>query len=189
MTSKHIGALALGIAGLLASFPIYRATKTRHEVQRTLEGDHWLEVSAWHRAHPCSSSSKVFLGDSLTEMFDLAILEDPDAVNRGISGDFTSGVLSRLDEITAAQPAKIFIGIGTNDIVEKVPLDEIEQNYEGILRRISTASPRTRIFVQSVFPTALTGSFITSNQNINGRVDDLNEKLKMLAAQVPLDLH
>ena len=39
-------------------------------------------------------------------------------VNRGISGDFTNGVLARLEEITHYKPKAIFLLIGVNDLFE-----------------------------------------------------------------------
>jgi lysophospholipase L1-like esterase len=65
----------------------------------------------------------VFLGDSITQgwhdNFDNAFPELR-AVNRGISGDTTRGVLVRLQEdVIALNPACVVLLIGTNDLDEK----------------------------------------------------------------------
>jgi len=185
-------AVVIIILGIFVSFQVYKTNKTKREIQKTLQGEYWNKVATWYKAHPCNSNSKVFLGNSLTEGFDLSMFEDSNVVKRGISGDFTSGILLRLDEITDAKPAKIFIEIGINDIVEKVPLDEVEENYEQILQKISTHSPKTKIYIQSILPSALTYIRLTTNEDVNRRIDKMNERLQVLAIKYKatyIDIH
>lgn len=190
---KTVTFIVLVVASLsVVSFQFYKTYKRKKEIQKTLNGTHWQKVAAWYKAHPCNSDSKVFLGNSLTEGFDLTLFEDSNIVKRGISGDFTSGVLLRLQEIIDSKPAKIFIEIGINDIVEKVPLDEIEANYDEILKRITTNSPGTQIYIQNILPTALTYIRLTTNEDVNRRVDKMNERLEALAKKYNatyIDLH
>ena len=59
----------------------------------------------------------IMLGDSITaggEWYKL--LKGYDVANYGIPGDTTDGILCRLQEIYMANPKKVFIMIGTNDI-------------------------------------------------------------------------
>jgi lysophospholipase L1-like esterase len=93
--------------------------------------------------------------------------------NRGISGDFTEGVLKRLDEVTSKKPSKVFLEIGINDLFERLPLDEVVSNYQNILSRIKKETPSTRIFITSNLPTL--------SARVNEQVLLLNEKLKTLA--------
>ena len=113
-------------------------------------------------------------------------------INRGISGDFTEGVLRRLEEVISLRPAKIFIEIGINDIIEKVALEEIARNYEAIVQQLLKECPGIRIFIQSNLPVCIKGSSLTSKAHINALIDEQNERLKELAAQYRLtyiDLH
>jgi len=96
----------------------------------------------------------VFLGDSITqggawaEMFPELPIK-----NRGIGGDTTTGVLSRLYQITDAKPGAVFLNIGTNDLTHGPSLREQSyQQYREILRRIQRESPTTVIYIQSLLP-------------------------------------
>jgi hexosaminidase len=103
---------------------------------------------------PNDSNSIIFLGNSLTQMFELSeLFRDLRIKNRGIMGDISRGALRRLAEITNRKPAKIFIEIGINDLLNGYPFDSIEQNYKDIVGRIKKDSPGTKIYLQSLFPT------------------------------------
>ncbi|HPI85609.1 MAG TPA: GDSL-type esterase/lipase family protein, partial [Bacteroidales bacterium] len=66
-----------------------------------------------------TSDDIVFLGDSLTEGFDLQhYFNLPNLKNRGISGDTTYQVLYRLEEIWNSKPAGLFLMIGINDMFQ-----------------------------------------------------------------------
>src|SRR5918993_1342368 len=68
--------------------------------------DHYAKRMARFEAEPIPPRSIVFLGNSITEGGRWKKLTgDSSAVNRGIGGDITFGVLKRLDEIVAARPA------------------------------------------------------------------------------------
>lgn len=95
----------------------------------------------------------VFLGNSITERGQWhELLPGAVIMNRGIGGDNTFGVLARLDDILKYQPKKIFLLIGINDIGRGLPVEVITANYKRIVDRIVTASPKTKLYVQSVLP-------------------------------------
>jgi lysophospholipase L1-like esterase len=116
---------------------------------------HYAQKSDFFRRWPVERGDIVFLGDSITdgarwdELFPALPVK-----NRGINADTTTGVLARLDEVTRAQPAAIFILIGTNDLPWYMfRRDEvIVRNYQNILDRIRAESPGTQVFVQSILP-------------------------------------
>ena len=63
----------------------------------------------------------VFLGDSLSDGAEWSeLFSRQDILNRGISGDTSTGVLDRLDEVVRHQPKKIFLLIGINDIARDI---------------------------------------------------------------------
>ena len=95
----------------------------------------------------------IFLGDSLTDYvkFD-EIFPELHTKNRGIAGDTTTGVLHRLQDIIASKPAKLFILIGTNDIVYNVEPDEIAKNISDIISQVKAGSPKTKIYLETLMP-------------------------------------
>jgi len=131
------------------------------------------------------SNSIVFLGNSLIANFDLEQFNNPHTVNRGISGDFTEGVIKRMNGIINKHPKKIFIEIGINDLVEKVPLGTIAHNYDTILQKISVVSPQTKVYIFSLLPTKLHRSILTSAANVNKRV----VKFNAILAKFPKKYH
>ena len=104
-------------------------------------------------AMPRDEGKIVFLGDSLTDYvkFD-ELLPDLKIKNRGIAGDTTAGILNRLDEVISLKPSKLFLLIGTNDIVFDRKPDEIVKNIKKIIETFREKSPDTAVFVQTLFP-------------------------------------
>lgn len=188
--------LLLALLGY-ASFRIYRKCKTAHIIESTLKGQHWMERYNGFIAEPDTIDEIIFLGNSLTEGFDLTVFNSSRMVNRGIAGDFTEGVLKRLDEVTARKPKKIFLEIGINDIIEKVPLEVSCSNYEKIIQRIKAETPVTMLYIQSALPVKLhkvigdasqryTESWFTSTRNINDAAMEYNKRLKELSTKYDL---
>jgi lysophospholipase L1-like esterase len=104
---------------------------------------------------PLNPEDIVFLGDSITEGGEWEELFPQLPVrNRGISGDTTAGVRDRLHQVTRGKPAKVFLLIGTNDLANEIAISDIAANTDKIVAAISSASPETRVYVQSVLPRA-----------------------------------
>jgi lysophospholipase L1-like esterase len=102
---------------------------------------------------PVTDKATVFLGDSITEEALLhELLPGFDVRNRGIRGDRTTALLSRIDEITRAQPEKLFLLIGTNDLRSGASESEIVANVLKLIEATRLASSETEIYVQSVLP-------------------------------------
>lgn len=125
----------------------------------------------------------ILFGNSITENFREYLPESDSLLNMGISGDFTEGLLKRLDNVTNLKPERLFIKIGINDIVERVSLTEIEGNYKEILNRITKASPNTVIYIQSTLPTRDLKSAFRDSKDINEIVMELNVFLKKQAEE------
>jgi lysophospholipase L1-like esterase len=102
---------------------------------------------------PMSTGKILFLGNSITEGGPWAeLLGDPTVVNRGIGGDFSYGILNRLDEIIQRKPSKLFLLIGVNDIGNDIPDAVIANNVRKIVTRLKAESPNTEIYIQSILP-------------------------------------
>lgn len=126
-----------------------------------------------------SNNQIVFLGNSLTQGGKWsAWFSGQQPANRGISGDNTEGVLARLDEITYAQPAKIFLMIGINDISQNYNNDYLCKNFERIIQQIRKDSPETIVYIQSLLP--VNNAFGRYKKLINKekQIEQLNKQLK-----------
>lgn len=92
----------------------------------------------------------IFLGDSLTAGFGVDEHEAYPArlatrleangrpiryVNAGVSGDTTSGGLSRLDWLLAQDPDVLVVELGANDGLQGLSLEETEENLRQIVRQ------------------------------------------------------
>lgn len=124
------------------------------------------------------TSSIVFLGDSLTEWFDLdKHFPDRDLINEGVAGDTTHGVLYRLRDVTSGHPAKILLMIGLNDLFQGMKPKEITLNHEDILVTIRDRSPGTTLVVQSILPV---NEDMIMGSGINKKIQKLNRSLKKM---------
>ncbi len=129
-----------------------------------------------------SKNQIVFLGDSITEKYkinryyrDLEL----DCYNRGISGDTTTWMLSRLQiSIFDIAPSTIILMIGTNDINNNRTPDEIAETYDTILHLISSNLPNTKIYSVSIIPQ--NNEYSSNAYDNNVCIMETNNKIKNL---------
>lgn len=105
---------------------------------------------------PVKKSSIVFFGNSITNMNEWreCFGDDPRIINRGNSGAVTQELIDNVESLIAGQPAKVFIGIGTNDLGTKginTP-EEVAARIRTIVDRFRAESPKTQVYVQSILP-------------------------------------
>ncbi|KAA9106544.1 GDSL-type esterase/lipase family protein [Microbacterium rhizomatis] len=140
-------------------------------VKRFIQRAHDMRVSQFTEL-ASGSADIVFIGDSITagglwqEWFpDVAV------ANRGIDGDLTAGVLTRLSSAIVGTPSKVFLLIGTNDLSWKISPDDIVARVTQIVDGIRTAAPGAEIVLQSVLP---------RNAKFRDRIKNLNERYQQL---------
>lgn len=108
------------------------------------------------RATPVNEKSIVFFGNSITNMNEWREVfgDHPDIVNRGNSGGYSFELLDNVESIIMGHPAKLFIGIGTNDLgTEGQDKPELVcSRIRAIVERVHDESPRTEVYVQSILP-------------------------------------
>jgi acyl-CoA thioesterase-1 len=109
----------------------------------------------------------VFLGDSLTA--GLGLDEDQAyparlaarltahgtsirVINAGVSGDTSAGGLARLDWLLGQHPDVVVVGLGANDALRGLPLDDTEKNLREILRRCRAAGARVLLLGMQIPP-------------------------------------
>lgn len=177
---KHLFLAMLLTAG--ACMPIFAQTSAATANPDYRPGA-YASRTAQFRSYPNSPKDIIFLGNSITAGTDWAeLLGNPYARNRGISGDITYGILARLDEVTEGKPAKVFLLIGINDIQHNTPDSLIIANYRRIVQTIKTASPRTKIYVQTLLPVNNTFTQFKNHYNKDEHIAAVNEGIRKIAA-------
>ena len=138
----------------------------------------------YFRSYPNAATDIVFLGNSITHYADWnELLQLKEVRNRGISGDITFGVLERLDEVTEGKPARIFILIGINDISRDIPDSVIVENYKKMIRRIREASPKTKIYFNTLLP--VNNTFTARGHfNKDEHIQFVNEAIKKIGRHI-----
>lgn len=133
---------------------------------------------------PAPKHSIVFLGDSLTSGCEWGEFF-PGALNRGIGGDTSIGVLGRIASITQLSPRAVFLMIGSNDQFNlRISPEQTVANIQAIIAEIRRASPETVVYLESNMPHGLTQT------NIHARL--VNQGLQPLGdgkAVVYIDLY
>ncbi len=150
-----LGAFAWGLAaGTYKIFP-FAQVQALHEAVTTSAGiggdgtyrdndaatERGLAMADWD-----TRAEIVMIGDSITEMAPWKdMFPDADILNRGASGDTVSGVEKRIDVILRAEPARVFVLIGTNDLNLGNPVDEVLARYARVIERLKAAGVETTI--------------------------------------------
>ena len=160
-----------------------------------------------YRDHPIGKNKIVFLGNSITysmrhwdKKFNVKNI-----VNRGISGDYSDGILERLDEIIYYKPLAVFLLIGLNDFFDdnttrpgRTP-EYVAKNILTAAKTIKQGSPDTRIFIQTILPINNQQyldekpqvNFLWTNYypSVNQQVNETNKILKENNEFEIIDLH
>ena len=93
----------------------------------------------------------VMVGDSITasgrwdELFPEASI-----INRGVPGDIIGGLELRTDGILNAEPGKVFIMIGINDVAARNTNAQILSRYKRVVKELQSGG--ATVFVQAVIP-------------------------------------
>ena len=135
------------------------------------------------KSFPISKNSIIFLGNSLTQNFELAeLFQNLSIKNRGIIGDYTSTLYNRLEPIIEEKPEKIFIEIGINDLGINLPNDSLVNNYVKIIDKLQSETPNSKIYIQSIFPVKNDSQYLKSitNPEVNKNVILVNKELKSI---------
>lgn len=181
--SLFFNALALGAAG----FAVYRLGGWKYtfiRLQRNTDGLYHHRIQHFQRLSE-RPGSIVFLGDSQTEQAEWHELfpDGPAVLNRGVSGDFSEGVLERLPEILRHKPLKIFLLIGVNDLAFGNSVPEIEMTYRAIVQKIRAESADSELYLQSVLPV---NNEVRRVGVTNAKIQELNARVAQIAQDYAL---
>ncbi len=127
-----------------------------HADDRAVAKDVFREHEANHFfALPVDGNSIVFIGNSITDMHEWAeAFNNPDILNRGISGAVSDELVENLEAYISGKPKKVFLMIGTNDLAQVNVFDYTYpvRNTKKMVEHIRRVSPATEIYVQSILP-------------------------------------
>lgn len=130
-----------------------------------------------------NKESIVFLGDSITSRCDLdKYFPNYNIYNSGIAGNMTKDILDNMENrVFVYNPTKVFILIGTNDLVYSgLDNDGIKNNIEEIINKIYEKNSNTKIYLESIYPVnnSLNKEIVETRTNDN--IKDLNNKIEKI---------
>ena len=129
----------------------------------------------------------VFLGDSITALYDLNKYYDGlPVVNSGISGETTDDIVNNLqDRVYKYNPSKVIILIGINDIERKISKEKTIENITKIVTQIKDNKPNCEIYLESIYPVNNSNEEKINHSMVgirtNEQVKSLNEDLVKLS--------
>ena len=144
------------------------------------------------------SPNYLFLGDSITDFYDLEkYFPDDPVVNSGINGDQTTDILEDMEErVYQYNPSKVFLLIGTNDLQHERSIDEIVDNIKKIVEGIKENRPEAEIYIESIYPINNTDAEKIDHDMVGRRTNEdimtINEKLQQYCQEndvVYIDLY
>jgi len=81
--------------------------------------------------------------------------------------------------VTRSKPAKVFLLIGINDLSHGISKDTVFANICKIAENIRSASPKTKVFIQSIFPVNASFGKFEKHVDKGEEVIFINAELKM----------
>ena len=116
--------------------------------------NYFEEKNGMYEEMPVNTSSIVMVGDDYIDRGMWSEFFGDTAIkNRGITYDASAHVLYRIHGIAAQRPAKIFVSVGWNDVLNQVPKEEIVSNIENIFKQIHKLSPATKCYWMNIVST------------------------------------
>jgi lysophospholipase L1-like esterase len=172
--------LRLSVAANILFLLAGAALGVRFWMRRKTSVDRYAqERESYFAALPPREGATVFAGDSITDRGEFAeMFGDATFVNRGISSDTTAGVLARLDGIAANRPARIWLLIGVNDLLNGEAIPAIDERYGRILDGLAARAPGARLFCNSILPVREVGAL---SGGTNAKIRDLNAAIARTA--------
>ncbi len=121
--------------------------------------------------HECETT--VFIGDSITEGYNLNYHYENNYINSGVSGDTTINLYDKLEEnLFKYNPNCIVILIGTNDYPKNYSVNDIIYNIDNIFHEIKIKLPDSKVYVQSIYPVNKVDTIINTTENRDNEVID-----------------
>lgn len=169
---QHYGIIILLLFSLLANgFLIFHyATFDHNKVKIVTKTKEIITVSP----------NYLFLGDSITDFYDLnKYFPNQPVVNSGISGNTTEDILNDMNHrIYQYNPSHIFLLIGTNDIANGKSPDEVVTNIKEIVNQVKEKKQIVTFYIESIYPVNDTVNKSIVGQRNNEDIIEINNQLK-----------
>lgn len=128
----------------------------------------------------------VFLGDSISELYDLdKYYPGKNYINRGISSNESGQVLDRLQtNVINISPDLIILLVGANDIGHGIANSVLINNIDMIITQLKNTLPNADIVIQSIYPTGKKNfiySHMLTNIRPNETIREVNKEIYSLA--------
>lgn len=155
MAHNKVKMVRLGIIGLMVALMGWVACGEAADTSQKNNTD------STNSAQP-ERKKLVFFGNSLTAGYGL----DPEeafptrtqvkidslnlgyeVINAGLSGETSSGGLTRIDWILQQKPDVFVLELGANDGLRGIPVAETRKNLQGILDKVKAANPEVKLVV------------------------------------------
>jgi len=150
---KPVLTISLVFNLVLVAIIIFGASMTGRLVQSNLLQPAYERSVSLYDVLPIQPGDLVMLGDSLVSAAPWhELLPGLPLRTRGVIGDTSAGVLGRLDQVTAGQPAMVMIMAGTFDIHGGVPRRTTVANMTRIVERLQAELPDAEVLLMGVLP-------------------------------------
>lgn len=138
------------IISIILNTVLLSVISSQYSALNSEKNEHKEELKSLEKAY----TNYLFLGDSITEYYDLEkYFPDMPVVNSGIAGDTTDDILSDMKgRVYDYNPSKVFILIGTNDLLEDKTNEEIFNNIKKIVDGIKENRSEAEIYIESIYP-------------------------------------
>ena len=166
---KQITYISVGLNVLIFSFLV---GKRIYFYEKSLEivpkAPGYFDFSEkWNKARsstfnylPIDSTDVVFVGTSITDQFPInEMFHTLRIKNRGIGSNYSWQIVNRIEPIVQSHPRKLFLEMGINDLEADITVDSLLANYKTVVGIIKKESPRTVIYIQSIFPVVRTKGY------------------------------
>lgn len=141
--------------------PLLLAGCSKKPVQNPYPKPDWFtnptyfeEKDGMYEEMPVNANSIVMVGDDYIDRgLWSEFFGDTAIKNRGITFDASAHVLYRIHKIALAQPAKVFVSVGWNDVLHGIPQEEIVGNIGKIFQQLHKLSPKTHCYWMNIVST------------------------------------
>ena len=127
----------------------------------------------------------LLLGDSVSQgLYEFGIMNESLVIAQkgiGVCGVGRDGLKECEDRVISANPAKLFLAIGMNDLkAARGNADTFEEDYRSVLQEIEKALPDTEIYINSILPVQ---SKVIEENSDYGNIPEFNERLAKLCEE------
>lgn len=182
--------IVIVIISIILNTVLLSVISSQYSALNSEKNEHKEELKSLEKAY----TNYLFLGDSITEYYDLGkYFPDMPVVNSGIAGDTTDDILNDMKgRVYDYNPSKVFLLIGTNDLRDEKSVDEVVDNIKKIIEEIETNRKEAEIYLESIYPVNEEVNKKVVELRNNPDINEINDKIKKYAEEkniTYIDLH